>query len=68
MNFYPKFNFQQISREFHILCVLVILLTLMLLVANLAITKWCKQSQKLTEALAHGFSSESAQRELSNEY
>ena len=35
-------------------------LTLMLLVANLAI--------KMTEGLAHGYSSESTQQELSNEY
>ena len=44
------------------------ILTLMLLVANLADTKWCKKSWKLTETLANGYSSESAQRELSNEY
>ena len=39
----------------------------MLLVANLANAKWCK-NLKMTETLAHGYSSESTQRELSNEY
>ena len=43
-------------------------LTCMLLVANLANTKWYKKPEKMTETLAHGYSSESAQRELSNEY
>ena len=44
------------------------ILTLMLLVANLANTKWCKKPWKMTETLAHVYSSESTQRELSNEY
>ena len=43
-------------------------LTLILLVANLANTKWCKTTRKMTETLAHGYSSESTQRELSNDY
>ena len=43
-------------------------LTLMLLVANLTKTKRCKNLTKNTEILAHGYSSESSQRELSNEY
>ena len=41
-------------------------LTLMLLVANFANTNQCKKSLKMTELLTHGYSSESAQRELSN--
>ena len=40
----------------------------MLLVAKLANTKRCKNLKKMTETLAHGYSSESTQRELSNEY
>ena len=40
----------------------------MLLVANLVNTKWCKNAKKMTENLAHVYSSESTQRELSNEY
>ena len=43
-------------------------LTLMLLVANLAITKLYKIPEKITETLSDGYSSESTQRELSNEY
>ena len=43
-------------------------LTLMLLVANLANTKRCKKSKKSTETLANGCSSESTRREPSNEY
>ena len=43
-------------------------LTLMLLVDNVANTKWCKVIWKMTETLAHGYSSESTQWELSNEY
>ena len=43
-------------------------LTLMLLVAILANTKWCKKSWKLTETLVHGYSSKRTQWELSNEY
>ena len=35
--------------------------------ANLANTKWCKTWQMI-ETLANGYSSESAQQELSNEY
>ena len=40
----------------------------MLLVANLADTKCFKIPLKMTETMAHGYSSESTQRELSNEY
>ena len=43
-------------------------LTLMLLAANLAITKWCKKRRKMTVTLTNGFSYESTQREPSNEY
>ena len=46
----------------------ILSLTLMLLVANLADTKCFKIPLKMTETLAHGYSSESTQRELSNEY
>ena len=44
------------------------ILALMLLLANLANTKWCKNPEKMIEILANGYSSESSQRELSNEY
>ena len=44
------------------------MLTLVLLVANLSNTKLCKKSLKNIETLASGYSSESAQRELSIEY
>ena len=40
----------------------------MLLVANLANTKACKKPKKLTETLAHGYSSVSTQQGLSNDY
>ena len=40
----------------------------MLLVANLANTKMMQKSWKMTETLANGYSSESTQQELSNEY
>ena len=40
----------------------------MLLVANLINTNWYKNGTKMTETLPHGYSSDSAQRELSNEY
>ena len=40
----------------------------MLLVANLVNRKWCKKPWQKTETLAHGYSSESTQQELSNEY
>ena len=43
-------------------------LTLMLLVADLANTKGCKKPEKLTETLVPGYSSESTQRGLSNVY
>ena len=43
-------------------------LTLLLLLANLTNTKWCKKLVKLTETIANGYSSESTQQELSNEY
>ena len=36
-----------------------LILTLMLLVDNLAIKKLCKKPEKMTEPLAHGYSSES---------
>ena len=36
--------------------------------ANLANTKYFKNAEKLFETLAHGYSSESTQWELSNEY
>ena len=36
--------------------------------ANLINTKKCEKSWKITETLANGYSSESTQRELSNEY
>ena len=35
---------------------------------NFANTKFCKKPEKLTKTLANGYSYESAQRELSNEY
>ena len=40
----------------------------MLLVANLASTKSYKKPWKMTETLAYGYSFESTQWELSNEY
>ena len=40
----------------------------MLLVANLANTKCCKNLEKMTETLADGYLPESTQQELSNEY
>ena len=40
----------------------------MLLVANLANTKDAKENLQTTETLANGYSTESTQRELSNEY
>ena len=43
-------------------------LTLTLLVANLADTKWYKIPQKIFVILVHGYSYESTQQELSNEY
>ena len=30
-------------------------------------TKWCKKHKKMTETLAHGYSSDSTWQELSNE-
>ena len=39
----------------------------MLLVANLTNTKRWKKKRKITETLANGYSSESTQRELSND-
>ena len=44
------------------------LLTLMLLTAKLASPKSCKNPEKPLKPLANGYSSESAQQELSNEY
>ena len=46
----------------------ILVITLMLLVANFAYSKWRKNAEKLTETLAHGYSYESTQWELSNEY
>ena len=43
-------------------------LTHMLLVINLANTKWCKNTGEKTETLSNGYSSESTLRELSNKY
>ena len=43
-------------------------LTLMLLLANLDNTNLCKNPLKMTKTLSPRFSSESTQRELSNEY
>ena len=40
----------------------------MLLVANLTNTNNAKKTEKMTKTLAHEYSSESTQRELSNEY
>ena len=40
----------------------------MLLVANSSNTKWCKKPEKWLKHLAHVYSSESTQWELSNEY
>ena len=40
---------------------------IMLLVANLANIKWCK-NLKITETLTYGYSSESTLQDLSNEY
>ena len=40
----------------------------MLLMTNSVNTKICKNPKKMTETLANGYSSESTQRELSNEY
>ena len=47
---------------------MVIDLTLMLLTAKLANTKLCKSPENPLKPLANGYSSESAQQELSNEY
>ena len=43
-------------------------LTIMLVVANLANTNRDKKTEKIPKTLSHGYSSESTQRELSNEY
>ena len=43
-------------------------ITLMLLAASFGQYKMMKNTLKITESLAHGYSSESTQRELSNEY
>ena len=50
------------------ICNAEVTLPLMPLVANLAYTKWCKKTEKLNETLEYGYSSESTQRDLSNEY
>ena len=39
-----------------------------MMVAFLANTKLCKKTGKMTETLANGYSSDSTQPELSNEY
>ena len=39
-----------------------------LLVGKFGKTKWCKIYLEITETLAHGYASESTQRELLNEY
>ena len=44
-----------------------LVLTLMLLVDNLAIRKSCKKPEKLPKTLTHGYSSERNPQELSNE-
>ena len=46
----------------------ILSLTLMLLVANSTNTKMMQKNWKMFETLAHGYSSESIQQELSNEY
>ena len=46
----------------------MLFISLMLLVVNLANQNDAKQPGKITEILAHGYSSESTQRELSSEY
>ena len=43
-------------------------LSTIMLMANLAITKICKNAWKMTETLANGYSSESTRGELSNKY
>ena len=40
----------------------------MLLVANFVNTKMMQKNGKITETMAYGYSSESTQRELFNEY
>ena len=50
--------------HFHLVKYRTMLLTLMLLMANLANAK----KREMTETLANGYSSDSARRELSNEY
>ena len=71
-----EYQHDRVEMVFKNLCNLVIWmkvasvlegLTLMLVVANFANTKWCKKAN-MTETLAHGYSSESAQQELPNEY
>ena len=48
--------------------ILVYNLALILLVANLVNEKWCKKPEQMTKSLSQGYSSESTQQELSNEY
>ena len=55
------------TLKFAYRCVLIHL-TLMLLVANLANTKWCKVNWKMIKTLEHGYSYKSYQCELSDEY
>ena len=49
-------------------CIVDNTLTRMLLVGYIYQYKMMQKSWKMTEILAYGYSSESAQRELSNEY
>ena len=44
------------------------ILTLMLVVVNLANTKLCKSPETMPETLAHWYSFESTRRKISNEY
>ena len=47
---------------------LLLKITFVLLVPNLANTKYDAKHLKMTETLAHGYSSDSTQQELSNEH
>ena len=63
-----KFKRSGQLQKMHILsCDYTFFVTIMLLVANSANTKCCKEL-KMTEPLANGYSFERTQRELSNEY
>ena len=56
------------SKPSQTLRLVISVLTLMLLTAKFANTKLCKNPEKPLKPLANGYSSESAQQELSNEY